>query len=121
MPWTDEEALAFAGHHIAVWNKHDVAEIVGLYSEDVELVSPLAERVVGSYVVRGRAELRTYFQTALDANPDLRFELVDVMRGLDSIVIYMRGVGGNLVSDVLFVDADGLIVKVFAHYTCLSS
>ncbi|KPM55330.1 hypothetical protein ACG83_07955 [Frankia sp. R43] len=119
MPWTEKSAVEFAEHHIAVWNTHDVDRILALYSADVEFVSPLAEKLVGSNLVRGRGEARTYFETALAANPGLRFEIVDVMRGLDSILIYMRGVGGRLVADVLFVDADGLITKVVAHYTCL--
>ncbi len=121
MPWTVEEAIAFAEHHIAVWNKHDLDEIIELYTENVELTSPFAEQVVGTCVVRGRDGLRGYFGAALAANAELQFEIVDVLRGLDSITIYMRSVGGRLVAEVLFVDADGLIEKVFAHYSCSPS
>lgn len=94
MPWTEQEAVAFVEHHIEVWNKHDLEEILQLYTEDVELVSPFAGQVVGSDVVRGRDGLREYFGTALAKNPDLRFEIVDVLRCVDSVTIYMRGVGG---------------------------
>ena len=118
MPWTPEEAAKFAQHHIEVWNRHELEDILDLYSADVELTSPLAEQVVGSAVVHGRDELRRYFGTALQANPSLQFELVDVLRGLDTVTIYMRSIGGRLVADVLFVDADGLIEKVLAHYSC---
>jgi ketosteroid isomerase-like protein len=118
LPWTPEEAVTFAQHHLEVWNKHDLDEILDLYSPDVELTSPLAEQVVGSAVVRGRDGLRHYFGTALQANPSLHFELVDVLRGLDTLTIYMRSIGGRLVADVLFVNSDGLIEKVLAHYSC---
>ncbi|WP_322753575.1 nuclear transport factor 2 family protein [Frankia sp. Cas3] len=121
MPWTVERAISFTEHHIAVWNKHDLDSIVELYAENVELTSPLAEQVVGTYVVRGRDGLRDYFGRALDANPELQFEIVDVLRGLDSITIYMRSVGGRMVAEVLVVNADGLIEKVFAHYSCSPS
>lgn len=118
MPWTPEQAVTFARHHIEVWNSHELDDILDLYSPDVELVSPLAEQVVGSAAVRGRDGLRHYFGTALQANPGLQFELVDVLRGLDTITVYMRSIGGRLVADVLFIGADGLIEKVLAHYSC---
>lgn len=117
MPWTEQEAVAFVEHHIEVWNKHDLEEILQLYTEDVELVSPFAGQVVGSDVVRGRDGLREYFGTALAKNPDLRFEIVDVLRCVDSVTIYMRSVGGRMVAEVLFVDDEGLISKVLAHYS----
>lgn len=118
MPWTAEDALAFAEHHVTVWNKHDLDQILLLYTEDVELVSPLADQVVGSFVVRGREGLRTYFGTALEANPTLQFEIVDVLRGLDSITIYMRSLGGRMVAEVLVIHPSGQIEKVLAHYSC---
>jgi SnoaL-like domain len=118
LAWTPEETLTFARHHIEVWNTHELENILDLYSADVELTSPLAEQVVGSAVVHGRDGLRQYFGTALQANPGLHFELVDVLRGLDTVTIYMRSIGGRLVADVLFIDADGLIDKVLAHYSC---
>lgn len=120
MPWTEEEAISFVEHHITVWNRHDLEEILKLYTEDVELVSPLADKVVGSYTVRGRDGLREYFGAALAKNPGLRFEMVDVLRGLDTVTIYMRSVGGAMVAEVLFVEPGGLISRVLAHYTALT-
>jgi len=118
MPWTDPEAVAFVKHHVEVWNQHDLDEILQLYTDDVELVSPFAGKVVGSDVVRGREGLREYFGTALARNPDLQFEIVDVLRCVDSVTIYMRSVGGRMVAEVLFVNDEGLISKVLAHYAC---
>ena len=118
MSWTPADAIAYVDHHVAVWNRHDLDEIVALYAEDVELTSPLARDVVGSAVVRGRDGLREYFGTALKANPELRFEVHDVLRGEDSITFYMTSLGGRMVAEVLFINPDGLIGKVFAHYSC---
>ena len=58
MAWTEQEAISVVEHHITVWNKHNLEDILDLYTEDVELVSPFADQVVGSYVVRGREGLR---------------------------------------------------------------
>lgn len=120
MSFTNEEADAFVQHHIDVWNSHSLNDILDLYAADVELVSPLAANVVGSDVVRGREELSTYFSTALERHPELRFEVVDVLRGLNTVTIYMRSIGGALVCDVLFIES-GKIRKVLAHYSTSDS
>ncbi len=118
MQLTDQGAVEFVEHHVTVWNKHDLEDILQLYTEDVELVSPFAGQVVGSNVVRGREGLREYFGAALAKNPTLRFEVVDVLRCVDSVTIYMRSVGGRMVAEVLFITDEGLISKVLAHYSC---
>jgi hypothetical protein len=46
----------------------------------------------------------------------LRFELIDVFAGIDSIVIYYRSVGRRLVCEVLFFDAERKVVKGGANY-----
>ena len=118
MPWTPQDAIANVEHHVEVWNQHNLDNILALYADDVELTSPLAVDVVGSAVVRGRDGLREYFGTALKANPDLRFVVHDVLRGEDSITFYMSSLGGRKVAEVLFINPDGLIGKVVAHYSC---
>lgn len=117
MAWTDHDAQTFVRHHIEVWNTHDLEQIVRLYSPDIELVSPFAGQTMGSDVVQGHDGLEKYFGTALAANPDLRFEVVDVLRCVDTVTIHMRSVGGRMVAEVLFVGDDGLITKVLAHYS----
>lgn len=118
MSWTPQEAIAYVDHHVEVWNRHDIDEILALYAPDAELTSPLAKDVVGSALVRGREELREYFTVALKANPGLAFHVHDVLRGEDSITFYMSSIGGRMVAEVLFINSDGLVGKVFAHYSC---
>jgi hypothetical protein len=118
MAWSAADAVAFVDHHIEVWNSHRLDDIVALYAEDADLLSPLAATVTGSEVVRGRDALRDYFSRALTAYPDLRFEVLDVLRGVESVTIYMRGAGGKLVAEVLFIDPDRLVRRVVAHYSC---
>jgi hypothetical protein len=75
---------------VQAWNSHDLDEIVSHYAADVVLVSPVAMKILNdpSGMVRGKGALRAYFRRALEAFPNLEFELIDVTRGLSSVVLY---------------------------------
>ena len=113
---TAEEALAFAQKHIDTWNTHDLDAIMALYSQSVELVSPLAATLAGSPTVRGQADLRDYFERGLGKYPELHFELVDTFLCHSSITLLFRGAGRKLVAEVLFLDSESKIERVLAHY-----
>ncbi|MGX7825337.1 nuclear transport factor 2 family protein [Actinokineospora sp. 24-640] len=118
MAWSEADAVAYVDHHIGTWNGHDLDKITELYTEDAVLTSPLAAAVTGSEVVAGRAALRDYFALALKKYPDLRFEVLDVLRGVDGVTIHMVGAGGKTVAEVLFIGADRRVERVAAHYSC---
>lgn len=113
---TFEDALAFARKHVDVWNTHDLDAIMALYSPAVELVSPLAGAIADGPVVRGQAKVRAYFEHGLQKYPELRFELVDTFLCHSSITLLFRGAGQKLVAEVLFLDANAKIERVYAHY-----
>lgn len=115
---TDEQALAFANKHVAIWNAHDLEQIMSLYAEQAELHSPLAEAIMGARVVRGKPKLREYFARALARYPTLRFELLNTLRGVDSVTLYFKSIRPEPVAEVIFLDVQGKIVKVLAHYSC---
>jgi hypothetical protein len=115
---TDSEALAFARHHVAVWNSHDLEQILDLYTDDAELTSPLATGHTGGTVVKGRERLRQYFAAALNKYPRLHFELLNTLRCVNSVTLYFTSVSDRPVAEVLFLDANHKISKVFAHYSC---
>lgn len=107
---------AFAEKHIATWNRHDMGAILALYTEDVELTSPLAERVVGTSTLRGRDNVHAYFEAGLARYPDLRFELEGVYGSVGSVTLLMRTVERKVVAEVLTLEADLRISRVVAHY-----
>jgi hypothetical protein len=115
---TREAALALADAWTQAWNAHDRDAILGHYADDVEFVSPFIVKLLGDPggTVRGKAALGAYFARALAAYPDLRFEPIEVLTSVDSFVHYYRSVGGILAAEVMFVDADGKIARVVAHY-----
>lgn len=89
------DPVEYATRWIEAWNAHDVDAVLELFQDDVVFTSPLAARVVpeSGGVVRGKAALRDYWTTALAERPDLRFELVGLQAGIDSLLICFRHPG----------------------------
>jgi len=100
---TTPEPGEFAKRWIAAWNARDIAAVLADYSDDVVFTSPTAARFVpeSGGTIRGKNALRDYWEVALEANPGLRFELVTVYVGVDTIVLHYRNQVGGLVSEVL--------------------
>jgi ketosteroid isomerase-like protein len=113
------QARELAVEWIAAWNAHDLERILSHYSDDFEMSSPLiVEREgIASGTLKGKAAIRPYWQKGLDARPPLRFELQDVLVGVDTIAIYYRSVTRNrMVAEILRVNAGGSIVSAAAVY-----
>lgn len=110
----------FAVEWVEAWNNHDLERILSHYADDIELTSPYVARFTGEAHCRlqGKAALAAYWAEALRCLPDLRFELVQSLVGVDSIVLYYRGVHG-MAAEVFFFGADGKVSKTVAHYTPL--
>jgi predicted ester cyclase len=115
---TEQQARQLAAHWIDAWNSHDLAAILSHYAEGVELVSPVAARLLAdpSGTVRGKQALRAYFSRGLEAFPELRFRLLDVMWGLSSVVLCYENQGGTRTGEFMELDADGKVVRVVANY-----
>jgi hypothetical protein len=115
---TCEHAVELAQAWIDAWNAHDLDAILSHYADDVEFVSPFVERLLGDATgaVRGKQPLRAYFARGLAAYPDLRFELLEVLWGVDSVTLYYRSVRGLLAAEVMCLGPDGRVGRVLAHY-----
>ncbi|NJO80381.1 MAG: nuclear transport factor 2 family protein [Cyanobacteria bacterium RM1_2_2] len=115
---TGEQAHELAEHWVQAWNSHDLDEIMSHYEEDVVLVSPVAAKILNdpSGTVKGKEALRNYFKKGLEVYPDLKFELIDVMWGLFSVVVYYINQKGSKAGELMEVGSTGKITKVIAHY-----
>lgn len=113
-----ERALQLAAQWVEAWNAHDLDAILSHYAEDVEFTSPFVVRLTGdpSGTLRGKAALGDYFSRGLAAYPDLRFELLRTLTGVDSVTLYYRSVNGLYAAETMQVGADGLVKRVWAHY-----
>jgi ketosteroid isomerase-like protein len=112
-----EFARAFAEEWIAAWNAHDLERILSHYADDFEMRSPLIAERMGepSGRLRGKAAIRPYWAQGL-ARETLRFTLVDVLAGADSIAILYHRETGRLVAEVIELDAARRAVRGIAHY-----
>lgn len=114
----ERQVRDFAREWVEAWNSHDLERILEHYSDDVALTSPVAAERLGdpSGTVRGKAALRRYFEQGLAAYPELRFDLVDVMWGIGSVVLYYVNQRGTMTGEVMELDAAGRVTRVLANY-----
>ena len=84
----------------------------------VELISPVAARLLGmpDGKVAGKPNLRAYFQRGLEAYPELRFHIEDVLWGINSIVLYYTNQMGTGTAEFMELSASGKVVRVVATY-----
>ena len=114
---TQDEAFSLAEDWVAAWNAHDLDAILSHYDEAIELISPVAARLLGTDgKVVSKPNLRTYFQRGLEAYPDLRFELMDVLWGLCSVVLYYTNQNGTRVAEFMELSPNGKVTRVVANY-----
>jgi len=111
-------AADFASEWIAAWNAHDLPRVLSHYTEDFEMTSPKIVQIAGEPTGRlvGKAAVGSYWATALARIPDLHFELLAVMHGIDSVVLHYRRAGGQLAAEVFFFNSAGLVTRACANY-----
>jgi ketosteroid isomerase-like protein len=116
---TKDEAWKLANHWVASWNAHDLDVIMTHYEEGVELTSPVAAQLLGTPggKVIGKANLRAYFQRGLEAYPDLRFHLEDVLWGVNSVVLYYKNQKEKRTAEFMELSAAGKVTRVVANYS----
>ncbi len=116
-----EQAQRFAKEWIDAWNAHDLDAILAHYSDDFEMTSPFIVTVMNepSGTIKGKQNVRAYWQKAIDRFPDLKFELLEVLTGANSITLYYKSYRSGavrLAAEVFFFDSGGKVNKAFAHY-----
>ena len=116
---TEDEARKFALEWVQAWNAHDLDAILSHYAPEVVLTSPVAVEILKdpSGTVTGREALRSYFRRGLEVYPNLRFELLDVLRGHSSVVLYYINQKGTKTAENMELDANRKVVRVVANYS----
>ena len=116
---TESQVRQFAAEWLRAWNSHDLDKILSHYAPDIVLTSPAAARLLNrpTGLVTGKSELRNYFKRGLEAYPDLTFELLDVMWGLSSVVLYYKNQNGTTSGEFMEFDSNLKITRVVANYS----
>jgi hypothetical protein len=111
-------AEEFASDWIASWNAHDLDRILSHYADDFEMTSPAIVRMAGeaSGCLRGKKAVGVYWAKALELIPDLRFEWIATLIGVESIAIHYKGVNGRLAIEVFHFGPGRKVMRAFAHY-----
>jgi hypothetical protein len=79
--------------------------------------SPVIIQVVGepSGTLKGKDADGAYWAKALQLMPDLRFELLSTLIGVNSITLYYKG-GRGLAAEVFHFGPDKKVVRAYAYY-----
>ncbi|MGP8472195.1 nuclear transport factor 2 family protein [Burkholderia sp. PR2] len=117
-PITEAFARHFAQEWIDAWNAHDLDRILSHYDDAFVMHSPMIARIAGepSGCLHGKAAVRAYWAKALQLIPDLRFEFIAVLAGVDSVAIHYRGANGRGAVEVFRFGAGNRVNEAFAHY-----
>lgn len=112
----------FASDWIDSWNSHDLPRIMSHYADDFVMTSfniiQLADEASGT--LRGKAEVGAYWTKALQLIPDLHFELITILVGVNSITLYYLGAQGRLAAEVFHFNQEQKVTQAFAHYSLLT-
>jgi hypothetical protein len=116
---SESQARQFADHWVEAWNSHDLDTIMSHYAAEVVLTSPTAANLSNdpSGAVAGKEALRKYFERGLAAYPNLNFQLLDVLRGISSVVLYYVNQKGTKTAEFMELEENLKVVKVVANYT----
>ena len=79
------------------------------YCDDFTMQSPYIAIIAGeaSGRLQGKNAVGAYWQAALARMPELRFELLAVLSGVDSLVVHYRSAGAKLAAEYFEFDAAG--------------
>jgi ketosteroid isomerase-like protein len=99
------------------WNRRDLTAILDHYADDVEVCSPKVVERFGAADgrLRGKDRLREYFAAGVRV-ANLRFELIDVLAGVNAMTVVYRRENGAMVADCSQLNAQGKITRMIACY-----
>ena len=111
-------AARFARDWVEAWNAHDLARVLDQYEDDFEMSSPIIVAMMGvsSGRLTGKASVGDYWARALERIPDLHFELLTVLAGVESVTVYYRSRHRGLSAEVFHFGPTDKVRAAFAHY-----
>ena len=116
----EQQARQLAQGWVAAWNRHDLNGIMNHYADNVEFWSPtvISRQGIPSGKIQGKAKLREHFAKGLELfGNNIRFDLLQVLVGVDGMTVYYRRENDAEVADVVVLDENNKAVHVRAFYS----
>lgn len=116
------QAHDFAQDWIDSWNNHDLERILSHYTDDFEMTSPFIALIMkqSNGTLKGKEQIRNYWQKSLEKFPDLHFELIDCLIGTNSLVLYYISVQGKKAAEFFYFGEQGKVIKAITHYDSIA-
>lgn len=113
-----EDYDKLAADWVTAWNQHDLESIMCHYADELEFYSPVIQQlqVNEQGLIKTKADLRSYFEKGLQKYPDLKFELMHVLAGVDSVVLFYKSINDSVSAEFMELNEEGKIMRVKAHY-----
>lgn len=115
---TRDFATNFAQGWIAAWNAHDMDRILAHYTDDFEMTTPYIVTMMGvpSGMLKGKPQIRDYWEKALGRRPGLKFNLHKVTLGVDTLALHFDSETGHNSVEWFFFNSEGRVQKSLAHH-----
>jgi ketosteroid isomerase-like protein len=122
---TTDTVDEFVREWMAAWNSHDLDRIMTHYSENIDFSSPLIiqRKIVTTEAgkIRDLKTLREYFAIGLKNLPDLKFQLLEILRGVNGFTMYYINARGGHTAEYTELDEHGKATKVINCYSVVHS
>ena len=96
------------------WNSHDLDRIMAHYHEEVVFRSTRAQALVGKGELVGHSELRRYWAKALKHQPELKFQVQDILVGHEMLVTIYSNQNKSLATETFYFNAEGRVFRAAA-------
>ncbi len=117
---TTEFAKQFSENWIRDWNAHNLEKILSHYADDFIIESPIALKRLPETngIVIGKDNVRKYWTIGLESNPNLHFEIIDMLIGVKSITIYYSNTAtGKRSAELMIFDNDKRVSRAIVNYS----
>lgn len=117
---TSEFANKFANEWIKAWNSHDLDKILSHYSDDFSIETPMALKLFpeSNGLITGKNNVRKYWTIGIERIPNLKFELLDLLIGVNGLTIYYINTATNKRSvEVMNFNSDKKVDKAIVNYS----
>lgn len=117
---TTEFAINFANEWIESWNSHDLDKILSHYTDDFVIETPMALKIFpeSNGIIIGKSDVRKYWTIGIERIPNLKFELLDLLIGVNGLTIYYINTATNKKSvEVMNFNKDKKVDKAIVNYS----